>query len=463
MIKMRILDNRLIKILLIAITAIGLNVAVIAFANFEPKGQLTLTYDLKANEIDTHQLFYSTEGDWLEQNSINLEYAEPGEKQKLTYYLPKDVKYIRLDTGEKKGEIFLSNLSINYLWKTIDISSKVLNKDTQTKDIEKMQEVEDGVRLDIIGRDPFIVMDLTNLNISNMLKIDKYINYLFKVVICLGVNILLFIFIKKRSTFESLGKEVYNNRNLIWQLSKNDFKTKYAGSYLGITWAFVQPIVTVLVYWFVFQVGFRSAPIENFPFVLWLVAGIVPWFFFSEALLNATNSMLEYSYLVKKVVFKISILPVVKIISSLFVHIFFVGFTILLFMLYGYMPNIYAIQVVYYTLCMFVFVLSISYATSAIVIFFRDLGQIINIFMQVGMWMTPIMWSYNMVAEPYRWILKINPMYYIVEGYRDAFINHIWFWDKFGETAYFWFVAIGLFGIGGLIFKRLKIHFADVL
>ena len=101
------------------------------------------------------------------------------------------------------------------------------------------------------------------------------------------------------------------------------FKTKYAGSYLGIIWAFVQPVVTILLYWFVFQVGFRSRPLGDYPFVLWLTAGLVPWFFFSDAWNGATNSMLEYSFLVKKVVFDIGILPVIKIFSAFFVNIFF--------------------------------------------------------------------------------------------------------------------------------------------
>ena len=110
------------------------------------------------------------------------------------------------------------------------------------------------------------------------------------------------------------------NRKLIFSLAKNDFKTRFAGSYLGIFWAFVQPVVTILVYWFVFQVGFRSGTVAEFPFVLWLTAGLVPWFYFSEALMGATSSLLEYSYLVKKVVFNIDILPVIKVLSALFVN-----------------------------------------------------------------------------------------------------------------------------------------------
>ncbi|MGG7153515.1 ABC transporter permease, partial [Clostridium neonatale] len=105
----------------------------------------------------------------------------------------------------------------------------------------------------------------------------------------------------------------------------------------------------------------------------------------------------------------------------------------------------------------------ISYATCAIVVFFKDLGQIISIFLQVGMWMTPIMWSYTIVPEKYQWIFKLNPMYYIAEGYRDTFINHVWFTERYFQTVYFWIVSVVLFIIGTMIFNKLKPHFADVL
>ena len=246
-------------------------------------------------------------------------------------------------------------------------------------------------------------------------------------------------------------------------LAKNDFKTKYAGSYLGIIWAFIQPIVTVLVYWFVFEVGFRSGAVMEVPWVLWLIAGIVPWFFFSDALNGGTTSLIEYSYLVKKVVFQIDILPIVKIISALFVHIFFVAFTIFMYVINGIYPTVYALQVIYYSLCLFIFVLGLTYVTSAVIVFFRDLGQIINILLQVGIWMTPIMWDETMMGEGTRWILKVNPIYYIVNGYRESMISHVWFWENPTQLIYFWFVTVCVFALGIVMFRRLKVHFADVL
>lgn len=274
--------------------------------------------------------------------------------------------------------------------------------------------------------------------------------------------------ISKLKALFMLPIEVYSNRRLIFKLAKNDFKTRYTGSYLGIIWAFIQPVVTIVTYWLVFEKGLKAgAAIStsgiSVPFVLWLTAGLVPWFFFSEALNNGTNALMEYNYLVKKVVFKISILPIIKIISALFVHLFFMFFTLLLFTCYGYYPDLYSLQLIYYSLCVFVLVLAICYSTCAIVIFFRDLAQIISIILQIGMWATPIMWQLNIVDEKFRFIFKLNPMYYIVQGYREALIDKIWFWQQWKLSIYFWIFVLVVFLIGTVIFKRLKVHFADVL
>lgn len=265
----------------------------------------------------------------------------------------------------------------------------------------------------------------------------------------------------------SLPAEIYQSRRMIYKLAKNDFKTKFAGSYLGIVWAFIQPVVTVLVYWFVFEVGFRANQGNlKVPFVLYLVAGIVPWFFFQDALIGGTNSLLEYSYLVKKVVFNISVLPIVKMISALFVHAFFVVFITILYCCYGHYPDWYYLQLLYYSGGLFLLVLGLSYATCAVVIFFRDLSQMISIALQIGVWLTPIMWiAEDMLVEypvVFR-ILKLNPVYYVVTGYRDAFINKNWFWERPLWTLYFWCFTAAAFLFGYWVFKKLRVHFADVL
>ena len=109
--------------------------------------------------------------------------------------------------------------------------------------------------------------------------------------------------------------------------------------------------------------------------------------------------------------------------------------------------------------------LGLSYLTGAIVVFFRDLSQIVSILLQVLIWVTPIMWNMeaiNMNGTVQR-ILRLNPMYYVVSGYRDTMVSGVWFFEKPGMTLYFWIVAVVIFLLGTTVFRKLRPHFADVL
>ena len=258
-------------------------------------------------------------------------------------------------------------------------------------------------------------------------------------------------------------KAIFQNRVLLWSLTKNDFKQKYFGNILGIAWAFILPSVTIAILWFVFQVGFKSKPIDNFPFILWLVAGMFPWFFFAEGLTNGTNSITANGFLVKKVVFRVSLLPIVSLMTALIVHVFFIFFMFAMFVYYGYAPELYWLQIFYYLFATSVLLLGLSWLTSSIVVFFKDIGQFVAMVIQFGFWLTPIFWSMKMVPAQYQGLIKINPVYYIIEGYRDSMINHTWFWEDMGMTIYFWVITMIIFILGGLTFKKLRPHFADVL
>ena len=263
----------------------------------------------------------------------------------------------------------------------------------------------------------------------------------------------------------------FENRKLILNLAKDDFKKKFAGSNLGILWAFVQPVITVLLYWFVFEKGLNAKASNlrtgiEVPFVLWLMAGLVPWFYFQDAWNNGTGVLNDYNYLVKKVVFKIEILPVVKMVSALFVHLFFVVFMILMFWIMGYAPDLYTLQLVYYSVAMIALLVGLVYATSAVVVFFKDLSQIVALIIQVGTWATPIMWNIETMKNIPKWavvVLKLNPMYYVVAGYRDALINKVGFWEHPYLTLWFWLVTVVVYFAGTHIFKKLRMLFADVL
>lgn len=261
----------------------------------------------------------------------------------------------------------------------------------------------------------------------------------------------------------SLVQAIYHDRKLLANLSKQDFKRRFAGSYFGVLWGFVNPLLTMVVYWLVFEFGFRSGDADGFPFLLWFACGISCWLFISEAFSSSSNSFLEYSYLVKKVIFNINILPLVKIISSMMVHFFFMVLVASLCILFGYYPSIYWLQLPYYLLCGVCLLFAVSLVFASIMVFFRDMGQIISIILLIEMWGTPIAWNVNMFPEKVQTVFKLNPIFYLVQGYRDSFLYKTWFWEHGMQTLYFWGVVLMVALAGSVLYDRLKNSFADFL
>lgn len=468
--------KRIAASVLVIILAIVANILIIFYEVKTEPQSVTLQITMNSNQGNDMEVFYLTEGqkmpdDFDALQSAKVTYDTPGKTVVLGYEIPQNTNYIRFDMGSLSSQTEIMNIVIKYGMKTIDIPQNSIIDLAKINQIDAWNKTESGITIKSQSEDPFIVWNTEDWGITDIVVNSQRIKYgIIKAIFCILLDLIALVFLRHAKKMVSLPVEIWQNRKLIIQLAKNDFKTKFAGSYLGVVWAFIQPIVTVLVYWFVFEKGLKAGGVNTsagieVPFVLWLVAGLVPWFFFQDALIGGTNALTEYSYLVKKVVFKISILPIVKVLSALFVHVFFIVFTLCLYAGYKYFPSVYMLQILYYTFCTFVLVLGLSYMTCAIVGFFKDLTQVISILLQVGVWMTPIMWNIDtMELSPLLiTFFKLNPMYYVVAGYRDALINHVWFWEKAPMTLYFWIVAILILGAGMIIFKRLKIHFADVL
>lgn len=460
----------------LAVFAILINVFLITYpkAEFE---NTTLSFTINGSKSAASQVFYGADSSFSAANSAIASYTTPGEDAVLSFAVPSNAKVIRIDFGSEEAEYEVSGMTYTWNKTTYNVSMLSFGGSTALRinDIGELIADDGRITLTVTGEDPYVIAEsgphgfaaeaAKHANLMGTIR-----NFLFAGIFDAAI-LVLFIF---RKRFSTLPIELWQNRVLILQLAKNDFKTKYAGSVFGIIWAFIQPTVTVVVYWFVFQIGLgagdkMSPDGVTYAFVLWLMAGLVPWFFFQDTLVGGTNALLEYTYLVKKVVFKISILPIVKEISALFVHLFFIGLMMVLYTLAGHFPSIYWLQVIYYSGCLFMYCLGVSFATCAIVVFFRDLSQIITIIIQVQVWLTPIMWDFNEMAASGRmpgWLIqifKLNPMFYIVNGYRDSMINHVWFFERLNLTVYFWVITGIFFVVGAFVFKRLKVHFADTL
>ena len=253
-----------------------------------------------------------------------------------------------------------------------------------------------------------------------------------------------------------------NELRMIWQLARNDLKSRYANFHFGILWAFILPLVTILVFWFVFEAGLRNQPVGNVPYILWFAAAYIPWTVFQDILNSGTNCLMEYSYLVKKIKFNVTIIPVIKLLSALFIYLFFLVFLLFLYFCYQVTFTIYLVQIFYYSFAMAMFALGLVYLFSALAVFFKDTSSVINVVLQIGFWVTPVLWNEQTVKnELVAKILSINPMYYIVSGFRDSLINGRWFWGRNEETVFFWVITIIVLFLGTTTFNRLRPLFAD--
>ena len=259
-------------------------------------------------------------------------------------------------------------------------------------------------------------------------------------------------------------KHIKNSRKLLFILAYDDFRQQYLGSYLGIVWAVLRPLLFILILWFVFSMGLRGGTAsDGTPFILYLLCGVIPWFFFVESLSKGMSAIVTNKYLVKKVAFRVSILPIVKILSALGIHLILVTILIVVFFLHGYLPTLYWLQLPFYILSTMILVLGLGWLTSSIRVFVKDMSEVIGVVVQFGFWLTPIFWKLEMVPDKYHYIIKLNPMVYVVEGFRGTFIYKEWFWDRGFDTVLF-FLTIVLFLIfGATVFRRLRPHFGDVL
>ena len=258
-------------------------------------------------------------------------------------------------------------------------------------------------------------------------------------------------------------KILFKNRNLAIQLGKNDFRNRFANTSLGTLWGFLQPFVFMLTYVIVFQYILKTGSSGNYPYIVWFLPGMSMWMFCSDAILTASNSIRNYSYLVKKVVFPVDIIPIISLTSSSFIGIFLVYIACMAACAFGFFPNL--LIILYIIICTMFFVIAFTRFTSAITTIVPDFAQLLNILMQLFMWFTPIIWNLKMIKGPIIVLFKIFPFTYIVEGFRQAFIpsSTIITEHNFLFTGVFWAVTIILFIWGNAIFKKNKKDFSDVL
>ena len=257
--------------------------------------------------------------------------------------------------------------------------------------------------------------------------------------------------------------DIVRKKHIIYELAKRDFQRQYQGSYLGFVWMFLQPLIFISVLHTIFSLGFRDGASDNMPFSLYLIIGMVCWMYFSENFSAICGIIRNHSFLVKKVDFRLSVLPLVKMASSLIPHLVLLLVAICIAWYQGYAPSFYTLQIFYYTLAMCLLLLGLGWITSSTSIFVKDVSKVVGILVQFGFWLTPLFWNIQMIPNEYHWIVKLNPIYYIVTGYRDSIVSQIPFWARTEETIYFWSVTLFFLWVGISVYRKLRPHFAEVI
>lgn len=253
--------------------------------------------------------------------------------------------------------------------------------------------------------------------------------------------------------------------NQILKLARSELIKTYRGAALGWAWALVKPTVRILVFWFAFTVGLRAGkPVEGYPYILWLVAGFLPWFYMSDMLNGGAGCVRKQKHLVTKMKFPVSTIPTFVSISHLYVHFVLLAITIVLFMAFGFMPDIYYLQIIFYMFIMFVFFTIWGLFAGLLSAISADFQNLVRSFTQAIFWMSGIMYNVDIIHNPtIRLLLKFNPITVISGGYRKAFIYKQWFWEDPVELGCFC-VTLTIFTLMALwAYKNLRKEIPDVL
>ena len=212
------------------------------------------------------------------------------------------------------------------------------------------------------------------------------------------------------------------NKNLsfILRFSLNDFKSKFSGSVLGALWAIAEPLITVLIYRFVYSVAFGQTEADGIPYYLWLSAGIAFWFFFSEGLKAVCSVYRDYSYIIKKVSLNKKALPQGRALSALYSHILFILVVIILCYING-TGIINPLYLLTGMVICYLFILLLGKILAILCAHLKDTSHILNIILNILFWLTPIFWNINGLPQNIKTVVELNPLAILTEIYRNGF------------------------------------------
>ena len=256
-----------------------------------------------------------------------------------------------------------------------------------------------------------------------------------------------------------------NAHNLyrIYSIAKYEIIADIKDSRLGFIWNFLNPLIQVFTYWFVFGFVNNKKDVDGIDYISWLVAGISVWFFVNPCITKGCDAIFRKSKIITKMKFPVSILPATLVAREFFNHCCFMVIVVAMLVIKGHYPSVYWLGIFYYSFCAFAFAVSVTLVTSVLNMLARDVKKLISSIMRFIMYMTPILWDIGNVSEKFQRILKLNPIYYLVVGYRDCFFYHEGFLYYANQMILFWGFTLACFLLGSTIMYKFRTRFIDYI
>jgi lipopolysaccharide transport system permease protein len=254
-------------------------------------------------------------------------------------------------------------------------------------------------------------------------------------------------------------RDLWHYRDLLYILTMRDIKVRYKQTLLGAAWAIIQPLFTMLIFTLLFG-RLAGMPSDGIPYPIFAYAGLLPWTFFSNAVTNSGNSLVGNSNLITKVYFPRMIIPMASVGSGLVDFAIAFGLLVVLMFYYGVGLTLSILMLPVLVVLTSFLAMGIGMWMSALNVKYRDIRHALPFLIQLGLFVSPIIYPPSMVPEQWRWLLLFNPMTGIIEGYRSAIFGKPFDWLALGVSA---LITFAILFYAAYMFKRMEKSFADII
>lgn len=260
-------------------------------------------------------------------------------------------------------------------------------------------------------------------------------------------------------------REIISNLPIVNRLARFNVRARWADNYLGSIWDYLEPTIYIGTYFLVFGMGMYNGTVGNQPYILWLLTGIIPWYFIQGSFNKGLNSIKSQLGLLTKIRFPISVAPLMPMLEELRRFIAMTVVMVLVLMAFGHMPDIYWIQFIYAFFAMFMTVLAHNLINSTLTVIVPDYKAAMSALFRLLFFTSGVIINLDAKHLPFMLVglVKMFPFYYVLETFRDTFLYKEWFWEQGSHALFFWLLTLLMLMLGSMVQLRFRDRFIDMV